>query len=170
MPNSHHPTIESMYKVYLGVHDKSTAVRATTTFAPLNFNASSTMTTSDGDPWNSQMKRVARIRIHPGFNAANKLNDLAMLILADEVEMVSSVQNACLPPSTLSPDGRFEEAWMREGWIVGWGSLVEGGPMTNWLRNARVDIYDGHRCDNVVKEYRKNWNLQICAGNDGGFV
>lgn len=153
MPNTHHPTMESMYKVYLGVHDKTTAVESVGGQK------------QQADPWSSQMSRVSRIRIHPSFDASNKLNDLAMIVLADEIEMGENVRNACLPPSTLS-DGRFDEATMREGWIVGWGSLFEGGPMANWLRNSRVDVYDGKECENVVREYRKNWSKQICAGID----
>lgn len=70
------------------------------------------------------------------------------------------VQAACLPEATTTVLMKEDEAW-----IVGWGSLFEGGPMTDWLRNVRIRVYDGDsHCQDVVKEYFKNWNLQICAG------
>lgn len=155
-----------MYRVYLGVHDKSTAMAA-------SFNGSH-------DPWESEMKRVARINIHPDFDAVNKLNDLAVITLADEIEFSPRIQIACLPPPSLSMStvaataaaaNRKNKILMvdaalkkSEAWIVGWGSMYEGGPMVEWLRNARLEVFDGALCRDVVKEFKKNWTIQICAG------
>lgn len=127
-----------MYRVYLGVHDKAGAMAGT-------------------DPWQSESSRVRAIHVHPLFDATNKLNDVALLELDADVEASERVQPACLPESTKSAP---VDAWF----IVGWGSLFEGGPMSDWLRNAPVDVYDGSYCRNVVKEFRKNWSIQICAG------
>lgn len=47
---------------------------------------------------------------------------------------------------------------------MGWGTLSSGGPTSGQLQNVRLNIYDGNKCDSVVKNYPKNWTAQICAG------
>ena len=54
---------------------------------------------------------------------------------------------------------------MQPAWIVGWGVTEEENfepPET--LRNVRIKIYDGSKCDLVMPDRKKDWNSQICAG------
>ena len=145
-PNSFYPSLASMYRVFFGLHDKSQAYRKSI------------------DP-PASLSTVRRVLIHSDFNATNKLNDLAIIELSEEVQLSSAVQTACLPQPLQSVPETELEFEPNEAWIVGWGSLFEGGSMTNWLRNARVKIYNGvDHCEKVMPGYLKNWKLQICAG------
>lgn len=53
-------------------------------------------------------------------------------------------------------------------WVMGWGALTYGGQASFKLRNVKLTVYEENLCSNVIRNYVKNWNSQICAGDIGG--
>jgi hypothetical protein len=50
------------------------------------------------------------------------------------------------------------------------GTLSSGGSQPDALINAKITVYDGSTCKNVLPSISKNWNSQICAGKLTGGV
>ncbi|KAM9385814.1 transmembrane protease serine 9 [Pholidichthys leucotaenia] len=83
---------------------------------------------------------IQRVIIHPAFNDTNMDHDVALLELAVPAPMSYTIQSACLP----SPVHRFPKN--TECYITGWGSMREGGSLTNLLQKAAVNIIDQTDC------------------------
>ncbi|XP_041863011.1 transmembrane protease serine 9 [Melanotaenia boesemani] len=83
---------------------------------------------------------IQRVVIHPSFNGTNMDHDVALLELAVPAPMSYTIQSVCLP----SPVHRFLKN--AECYIAGWGSMREGGSLTNLLQKAAVNIIDQADC------------------------
>uniref|UniRef100_A0A8C9ZW89 Transmembrane serine protease 9 n=1 Tax=Sander lucioperca TaxID=283035 RepID=A0A8C9ZW89_SANLU len=83
---------------------------------------------------------IQRVVIHPAFNSTNMDYDVALLELAVPAPMSYTIQSVCLP----SPVHRFLKN--AECYITGWGSMREGGSLTNLLQKAAVSIIDQADC------------------------
>ncbi|KAM7409856.1 hypothetical protein PAMA_001385 [Pampus argenteus] len=83
---------------------------------------------------------IHRVIIHPAFNGTNMDHDVALLELAVSAPMSYTIQSVCLP----SPVHRFLKN--AECYITGWGSMREGGSLTNLLQKAAVNIIDQADC------------------------
>ena len=95
----------------------------------------------------------------------NQLNDIGILKLSSEVNLNSYVQTACLPDPSQSG---YPVAANQNGYIVGWGTLSEGGSSPDNLQNTKITVYSENSCSNVYPNVVKNWNSQVCAGNIAG--
>lgn len=139
--NAYHQTIQSMYTVYLGLHDRnrlSSAVK----------------------------KSIKSYTIHPNYNRANFLNDIAIIKLSSQVKLNDRIQVACLPEDTkMYPKNTNINAF-----IVGWGTTTFGGTSSNILKEALITVYDSSKCNLVSVNLPKDWNKQICAGRYEGGV
>lgn len=51
---------------------------------------------------------------------------------------------------------------------MGWGTTQQGGSVSMILRNVRLTLYDGRRCESVLPQANKNWAIQLCAGELSG--
>ncbi|XP_059197799.1 transmembrane protease serine 9 [Centropristis striata] len=104
---------------------------------------------------------IQRVVIHPAFNGTNMDHDVALLELVVPAPMSYTIQSVCLP----SPVHRFLKN--AECYITGWGSMREGGSLTNLLQKAAVNIIDQADCQqsygNVLTP------TMMCAGSmEGG--
>uniref|UniRef100_A0A8C3B392 Transmembrane serine protease 9 n=2 Tax=Cyclopterus lumpus TaxID=8103 RepID=A0A8C3B392_CYCLU len=103
---------------------------------------------------------IQRVIIHPAFNGSNMDHDVALLELAVPAPMSLTIQSVCLP----SPVHRFPKH--TECYITGWGSMREGGSLTNLLQKAAVNIIDQPSCqqsyENLLTPH------MMCAGSMGG--
>jgi hypothetical protein len=81
----------------------------------------------------------------------------------DDLEFSETIQPACLP----SKDFNFPDTGSR-GVIAGWGRTKNGDPssMSNFLKNAGVNIYESFRCDKRVGNFsfQITPESQICLG------
>lgn len=139
--NSYHRTIESIYTVYLGLHDKSrlsSAVR----------------------------RSIKSYTIHPNYNRINFLNDIAIIKLSSKVKLNNRIQVACLPEDTQM----YPKTTNINAFIAGWGTTSFGGTTPNILREASITVYDSSKCNLVSVGVTKNWDYQICAGRYEGGV
>ncbi|XP_014004185.1 transmembrane protease serine 9 isoform X3 [Salmo salar] len=83
---------------------------------------------------------IQRTILHPGFNSTNMDYDVALLELAVPAPRSYTIQLVCLP----SPVHNFLKN--TECYITGWGSMREGGSLTNLLQKADVNIIEQSDC------------------------
>jgi secreted trypsin-like serine protease len=98
------------------------------------------------------------IVMHEDYDSKTLGNDIALYKLPSPVNLTREIQVACLPQqqSTNYPPAN------QSAWVVGWGTTEEGGQISNLLKNAKINIYDGITfCSNYGIP---NWDKQICAG------
>ncbi|XP_047443765.1 transmembrane protease serine 9 [Mugil cephalus] len=114
---------------------------------------------------------IQRVIIHPAFNGTNMDHDVALLELAVPAPMSYTIQSVCLP----SPVHRFLKN--AECYIAGWGSMREGGSLTNLLQKAAVNIIDQADCQqsygnvltpNMMCAGLMEGGRDTCLGDSGG--
>jgi hypothetical protein len=88
------------------------------------------------------------------------LNDLAILKLANPVQLNDDVQIACLPRSN---SGLYPQSTNIPIFAVGWGAIYEEGPTSDTLQNVRMTLYDGKYCQSAMASTPKDWAAQICV-------
>uniref|UniRef100_A0A3Q3L357 Peptidase S1 domain-containing protein n=1 Tax=Mastacembelus armatus TaxID=205130 RepID=A0A3Q3L357_9TELE len=99
---------------------------------------------------------IQRVVIHPAFNGTTMDHDVALLELAVPAPVSYTIQSVCLP----SPAHRFLKN--AECYITGWGSVREGGSLTNLLQKAAVNVIDQADCQQAYgKLLTPN---MMCAG------
>ncbi|XP_030583730.1 transmembrane protease serine 9 isoform X2 [Archocentrus centrarchus] len=114
---------------------------------------------------------IQRVIIHPAFNGTNMDHDVALLELAVPAPMSYTIQSVCLP----SPVHRFLKN--AECYIIGWGSMREGGSLTNLLQKAAVNIIEQTGCQqsygnvltpNMMCAGFMEGGRDTCLGDSGG--
>ncbi|XP_028259509.1 transmembrane protease serine 9 [Parambassis ranga] len=114
---------------------------------------------------------IQRVIIHPAFNGTNMDHDVALLELAVPAPMSYTIQSVCLP----SPVHHFLKN--AECYITGWGSMREGGSLTNLLQKAAVNIIDQVDCQqsygnvltpNMMCAGFMEGGRDTCLGDSGG--
>lgn len=71
------------------------------------------------------------------------------------------IYQACLPNLKWNKNFPIPQT---TAYILGWGTISEGGPTPDTLKNAKITIYDGIKCNKVISENKKIWDSLICAG------
>ncbi|XP_068599647.1 transmembrane protease serine 9 [Brachionichthys hirsutus] len=105
--------------------------------------------------------RIQRIVIHSSFNETNMDHDVALLELVAPAPMSYTIQSVCLP----SPVHRFLKN--AQCYITGWGSVREGGSLTNLLQKAAVTMIDQADCQRSYGSVLSP--RMMCAGSmEGG--
>ncbi|MED6234741.1 hypothetical protein ATANTOWER_031583 [Ataeniobius toweri] len=114
---------------------------------------------------------IQRVVIHPAFNGTNMDYDVALLELTVLAPVSYTIQPVCLP----SPVHRFLEN--SECYITGWGSMKEGGSLTNLLQKAAVNIIEQEDCQlsygngltpNMMCAGLMEGGRDACLGDSGG--
>ncbi|XP_038163876.1 transmembrane protease serine 9 [Cyprinodon tularosa] len=114
---------------------------------------------------------IQRVIIHPAFNKNNMDHDVALLELIEPAPASYTIQPACLP----SPVHHFLED--SECYITGWGSIREGGSLTNLLQKAAVNIIKQKDCQqaygnvltpNMMCAGLMEGGRDSCLGDSGG--
>ncbi|KAM4575485.1 transmembrane protease serine 9 [Fundulus diaphanus] len=114
---------------------------------------------------------IQRVIIHPAFNGTNMDHDVALLELAVPAPVSYTIQPVCLP----SPVHLF--LGNSECYITGWGSMREGGSLTNLLQKAAVNIIEQDDCrpsygngltPNMMCAGFMEGGRDSCLGDSGG--
>ncbi|XP_055020619.1 transmembrane protease serine 9-like [Boleophthalmus pectinirostris] len=114
---------------------------------------------------------IQRVLIHPHFNNTNMNYDVALLELSMSAPMSYTIQSICLPSAV----HRFMTK--AECYITGWGSMREGGSLTNLLQKATVNIIDQAECQlsygnvlspNMMCAGYMEGGRDTCLGDSGG--
>ncbi|XP_043851865.1 chymotrypsin-C [Dromiciops gliroides] len=104
---------------------------------------------------------VDTIFVHEKWNSFLVRNDIALIKLAEPVELSDTIQAACLPPkdTALAQDYPC--------YVTGWGRLWTDGPIADVLQQALLPVVDYNTCT------QRDWwgalvtKNMVCAGGDG---
>ncbi|XP_048836148.1 transmembrane protease serine 2-like [Brienomyrus brachyistius] len=97
------------------------------------------------------------------YDSTTKNNDIAMMKLMRPVTLSDVVRPVCLP----SPGLSFSAP--QTCWITGWGSLYEGGQVSQNLMEAEISLIDRTTCNQQSIYNGVITDTMICAGYlDGG--
>ncbi|XP_029002506.1 transmembrane protease serine 9 [Betta splendens] len=114
---------------------------------------------------------IQRVIVHPAFNGTSMDFDVALLELAVPAPISYTIQPVCLP----SPVHHFLKN--AQCYITGWGSIREGGSLTNLLQKAPVNIIEQAECQesygavltsNMMCAGYMEGGRDTCLGDSGG--
>jgi len=128
----------------------------------------------------AQPRTVQRIFVHPGYNAANKDHDVALLRLSFGVRLGSCVGTVCLPKQ--GQDVKPGKRWCS---ITGYGATAHEGfqpgvlheaqvrPLANWVcRHLRLYGFWRIKSSMLCAQGRRGWfefkAQDTCQGDSGG--
>ncbi|CAF0933942.1 unnamed protein product [Brachionus calyciflorus] len=139
--NNFHPTLESIYNIYMG-SDKYVYYYE--------------------DLPHVVVEDFSQIIFHPEYNSKTLENNLAIIKLNNPADLNRYVQITCLPnvTSTNIPDVNIGHNSL---FIAGYSS--SGDSYTGYeLQNLKLDMYNTSMCADVDPDKPKNWDRQFCAG------
>jgi len=99
--------------------------------------------------------KVSEIINHKDYSADTSNNDIALLKLAEEVDM-SVYAPACLPSTADNFEGK-------NAWVYGWGSLSYGGTYPSKLMEVEVPVVSNTVCQTAMPQYQIT-DAMLCAG------
>ncbi|XP_037793543.1 phenoloxidase-activating factor 2-like [Penaeus monodon] len=119
------------------------------------------------EPIPHQDIRVSRIILHPQYVPGDQYNDVALLLLADEAVLGSTVGTICLPPPSQSFDGA-------RCFSSGWGKDIFGnrGRYQQILKSIDLPMVGHGQCERALKTSPRlspNFFLHssfVCAGGE----
>uniref|UniRef100_A0A8C1WZJ4 Transmembrane serine protease 2 n=1 Tax=Cyprinus carpio TaxID=7962 RepID=A0A8C1WZJ4_CYPCA len=105
---------------------------------------------------------VSRIVMH-NFDPRTNENDIALMKLNRPLTITSDVMPVCLPNK-----GMYFAA-PRECYVTGWGALFSGGPASQTLQEAKIQLIDRTTCNSRAVYNGRITDTMICAGKlEGG--
>ncbi|KAH8325317.1 hypothetical protein KR067_009191, partial [Drosophila pandora] len=117
----------------------------------------------------TQIVRVKRIRVHPRFKKRTLRNDLAILIMEEELSMGDSTD-------TISIANKKPVAGLNCT-VIGWGTLLELGPLPDEVVNGDMQIQPKSFCEKIegfrahgmmCASSPANYEVDSCQGDSGG--
>ncbi|XP_074874072.1 chymotrypsin-C-like [Carettochelys insculpta] len=109
----------------------------------------------------SVVAAVETIYVHEKWSSLLIINDIALIKLAEPVQLSDTVQPACLPPNGAILSNNFP------CYITGWGRLWTNGPIADVLQQALLPVVDHDTCTRLDWWGFKVKNTMVCAGGDG---
>ncbi|XP_028921795.2 chymotrypsin-C [Ornithorhynchus anatinus] len=109
----------------------------------------------------SQVVAVEKIFVHEKWNSLLIRNDIALIKLAEHVEMSDTIQVACLPSKDSLLTHNFP------CYITGWGRLSTNGPIADTLQQALLPVVDHSTCSLMDWWGIMVKKTNVCAGGDG---
>ncbi|XP_004472232.1 chymotrypsin-C [Dasypus novemcinctus] len=113
------------------------------------------------DEEGSLIVAVDTIFVHEKWNSFLVRNDIALIKLAEHVELSDTIQVACLPEKGALLPQDFP------CYVTGWGRLWTNGPIADVLQQGLQPVVDYATCS------RSDWwgtmvkDTMVCAGGDG---
>ncbi|KAJ8280570.1 hypothetical protein GJAV_G00056370 [Gymnothorax javanicus] len=121
-----------------------------------------------------QKIQVASVFVHPHFHSYTFDSDIALLYLAEPVQLGHFASPVCLPnehlAAILSKEGTM-------GMATGWGATKYLGRSSRFLRRVALPVVDHKKCvlsteqvvtDNMFCAGYLQENLDACSGDSGG--
>ncbi|KAM5248702.1 chymotrypsin-C [Ctenodactylus gundi] len=104
---------------------------------------------------------VDTIYVHEKWNSFLVRNDIAIIKLAEPVELSDTIQVACLPEegSELPQD--------TPAYVTGWGRLSTGGPLPDLLQQGLQPVVSHATCSKPDWWWFRVTKNMVCAGGDG---
>ncbi|XP_075417900.1 chymotrypsin-C-like [Tenrec ecaudatus] len=113
------------------------------------------------DEEGSKFVGVDTIFVHEKWNSFLVRNDIALIKLAEHVELSETIQVSCLPKAgtVLAQDFPC--------YVTGWGRLWTGGPIADELQQGLQPVVDHATCTQSDWWGSMVTNSMVCAGGDG---
>ncbi|KAI5645874.1 trypsin domain-containing protein [Phthorimaea operculella] len=108
--------------------------------------------------------RVTAVRAHDQFSRVGFYNDIAILVLAENVQKSKYVIPICLPRGELSRQ-QFDGAVAT---VVGWGTTRYGGGESSRQLEAKLPVWRNEDCDRAY--FQPITDTFLCAGYARGGV
>ncbi|KAG7309448.1 hypothetical protein JYU34_005417 [Plutella xylostella] len=112
----------------------------------------------DDEPSRPVTVRVTAVRAHEQFSRVGYYNDIAVLVLAEDVQKSKYVIPICLPAAELSNE-LFEGAVAT---VVGWGTTRYGGTESSCQLEARLPLYGGSESSRQLEARLPVWRNEEC--------
>merc|ERR1711971_1217964 len=101
---------------------------------------------------------VASMKNHENYNDVTYENDIAILKLNGVATRSESVWPICLPPAS-------EQFTNRRAFVIGWGTIYFGGPVSSTLQEVNVRVWENSQCaKNYATLHRDVLGTMLCAG------
>lgn len=127
--------------------------------------------------YDGQLRRVARVHLHPAYDASTYDHDIALLRLVAPLDLTAPSVSAV---PTMTPDNAAM-GWTDPGvvaTVTGWGDLQTDGPMPDVLQSVEVPIvtleaaskaYDQEIGEEqIAAGYLDTGGADACQGDSGG--
>ncbi|CAH2054052.1 unnamed protein product, partial [Iphiclides podalirius] len=118
----------------------------------------------DDEPSRPVTLRVTAVRAHEQFSRVGFYNDMAVLVLAEDVQKSKYVIPICLPRGELARR-QFDGALAT---VVGWGTTRYGGAESARQLEARLPVWRNEDCDRAY--FQPITDTFLCAGYARGGV
>lgn len=124
----------------------------------------------DDEPYKNVEVPVESVLFHPGFNPSNLQNDLALVRLAEPVDVNAypHIKSACLPEKGYQYTGQ-------RCWVAGFGKdAFSGGSHSYIMKEVDLPIMDSNDCEQrfrgtrLGKYFQLNRHSFLCAGGEEG--
>lgn len=113
------------------------------------------------------MLQVAKIWLHPNFNATDLASDMAIITLSNHADLNNYVRPVCLWNTSAT---ELSEVIGKNGTVVGWGT-TENGTTSNVLQQASMPVVDSMEClaSNIGYYGAYLSKTSFCAGLRNGW-
>ena len=108
-------------------------------------------------------RKIAKIKIHIGYNSRTNDNDIALIKLSRPVRLGGRVAAVCLP----SPTSTWGEG-TAEVEVAGWGHTTHGGSTTPTLRSVTLNMVPREACRARYGGPGQGTEHMVCAGTKAG--
>ncbi|KAK7016379.1 hypothetical protein SK128_007618 [Halocaridina rubra] len=136
--------IKDVLKVRLGEYDVSTTA----------------------EPLRHEEFLISRIVIHPQFDNATLVNDIALLQLERSARRKANIDAVCMPKKT-----DFFEGSTTRCYVTGWGRKDEASEHSVVLKEINVPLWSNPTCQNALRDqFGPAYSLPstaLCAGAEG---
>jgi len=101
---------------------------------------------------------VQSMKNHENYNDVTFENDIAIIKLDRPAILSNSVWPICLPPAS-------ERFTNRRAFVIGWGTIYFGGPVSSTLQEVNVRVWEPSECKkNYATLDRTVLDTMLCAG------
>ncbi|KAL7025995.1 hypothetical protein ACKWTF_013733 [Chironomus riparius] len=112
---------------------------------------------SDPNDTTTITRNVEKITKHPRYSQSTFDNDIAIIKLDKRVKFEGILNPVCMPT-------KGEWYTGRDGIVAGWGTLKEGGDVSNTLQHVAVPIISNAACRRTGYAPTRITDNMMCAG------
>ena len=109
--------------------------------------------------------KITKIIAHPMYDSATVDYDFSLMKLKSQLDfsMYSHIRPVCLPEDPTESFAGFEAT------VTGWGTTFSGGPASNYLQQAQLNVLSNDECNSPTYAYNGVITEQMmCANVPGG--
>jgi len=122
--------------------------------------------TTTAEPLPHQEFNISDIQIHPNFNNATLVNDIALLKLERPAKRQQNIDVVCV-----ASEEEIEESRLSNCYVTGWGRRTESSDHSVVLKEIAVPLWEQSVCNSALQDqFGPGYSLpssSVCAGAEG---